>query len=85
LPQINAVTALTRLQESELDIPFIIVSASIDEDVAVAAMRQGAADYILKDRLALEVGVQCESIWADRKLLQQILTNLLTNAIRAIC
>jgi DNA-binding NtrC family response regulator len=33
-------------------VPFIIVSGSIGEDIAVAAMKQGAADYLLKDRLA---------------------------------
>ena len=52
LPQFDGVRALQRLQERGLDIPFIIVSGTIGEDVAVAAMKQGAADYLLKDRLA---------------------------------
>lgn len=52
LPQFDALHALRRLQERRLDIPFIIVSGSIGEEMAVAAMKQGAADYLLKDRLA---------------------------------
>ncbi len=52
LPDFNSLRALALLRESKLDIPFIVVSGSIGEDLAVAAMRQGAADYLLKDRLA---------------------------------
>jgi PAS domain S-box-containing protein len=51
MPKFGAVRALEVLQETGLDIPFIIVSGSIGEEVAVEAMRQGAADYLLKDRL----------------------------------
>ncbi len=51
LPQFDALRALDLLQARKLDIPFIIVSANIGEDIAVAAMKQGAADYLLKDRL----------------------------------
>jgi signal transduction histidine kinase len=52
LPTFDAPRALTLLQGRELDVPFIIVSGSVGEETAVAAMRQGAADYLLKDRLA---------------------------------
>ncbi|MBI3941448.1 MAG: PAS domain S-box protein [Chloroflexi bacterium] len=51
LPQFDGLRALHLLQERKLDIPFIIVSGVIGEERAVAAMKQGAADYILKDRL----------------------------------
>ena len=51
LPQFDALRALHLLQERGLDIPFIIVSGAIGEDLAVAAMKEGAADYLLKDRL----------------------------------
>jgi signal transduction histidine kinase len=40
------------LQARESDVPFIIVSGAIGEDTAVTAMKLGAADYLLKDRLA---------------------------------
>jgi diguanylate cyclase (GGDEF)-like protein/PAS domain S-box-containing protein len=51
LPQFDAISALKLLDESGLDVPFIIVSGGIGEDVAVAAIHVGAADYLLKDRL----------------------------------
>lgn len=52
LPQFDGLRALHLLQESGLNIPFIIVSGVISEDVAVEAMKGGAADYLFKDRLA---------------------------------
>lgn len=52
MPQFDSVRALRLLQERGWDIPFIIVSGSIGEDAAVAAMKHGASDYLLKDRLA---------------------------------
>ncbi len=51
LPQFDAPRALQCLRKLRLDIPFIIVSGSIGEEIAVAAMREGATDYLLKDRL----------------------------------
>ena len=51
MPEFSALHALKLLKESGLDIPFIIVSGTIGEDTAVAAMKQGAVDYLLKDRL----------------------------------
>jgi diguanylate cyclase (GGDEF)-like protein/PAS domain S-box-containing protein len=51
LPQFDALSALRILNEREIDLPFIIVSGSIGEDVAVEAIHLGAADYLLKDRL----------------------------------
>jgi diguanylate cyclase (GGDEF)-like protein len=51
-PQFNAIRALKIMQEAGLDIPFVIVSGAVGEDLAVAAVRQGAMDYVLKDRLA---------------------------------
>ncbi len=52
LPQYDAMRALACLQERGLDIPFIVVSGSISEEVAVECMKRGATDYLLKDRLA---------------------------------
>jgi PAS domain S-box-containing protein len=52
MPQFGGVRALEILRESTLDVPFIIISGTIGEDVAVEAMRHGAEDYFLKDRLA---------------------------------
>lgn len=52
LPQFDAPQALARLQERGLDIPFIVLTGTVTEDAVVACMRQGASDYLLKDRMA---------------------------------
>jgi two-component system cell cycle sensor histidine kinase/response regulator CckA len=52
LPQFDALEALARLHESGLDVPFILVSGTVDEARAIAAMKAGAHDYLMKDNLA---------------------------------
>lgn len=52
MPNMNCLQALTITQQMGLDIPFIIVSGSIVEDVAVNAMKAGAHDYLMKDNIA---------------------------------
>ncbi len=51
MPQFNGTRALELLKESGFDIPFILISGTIGEETAVQAMKQGATDYLLKDRL----------------------------------
>lgn len=51
MPEFSAPAALQILQASGLDLPFIIVSATVGEEIAVAAMRAGAHDYLLKGNL----------------------------------
>ncbi len=51
MPQFSGLRALELLKKSGLEVPLIIVSGTIGEDTAVAAMKLGAADYLLKDRL----------------------------------
>jgi PAS domain S-box-containing protein len=51
MPKFSGLDALAVLKESGLDLPFIIVSGNIGEDIAVGAMRAGAHDYILKGNL----------------------------------
>jgi len=52
LPGFNGLRAQDILRESGKDLPFILVSGEIGEDTAVAAMRNGAADYLLKNNLS---------------------------------
>jgi PAS domain S-box-containing protein len=52
MPQFDAAGALAVLKQSGLDIPFIIVSGAIGEETAVALMKAGAHDYVMKDKLA---------------------------------
>ncbi|MCG3110537.1 MAG: response regulator [Candidatus Manganitrophus sp. SB1] len=51
MPHFNALNALSILKEKRQDIPFIIVTGSIGEETATAAMRAGANDYLMKDNL----------------------------------
>ncbi len=52
LPGFDAPGALATLQASGQDIPFIVVSGTIGEQLAVAMMKSGAHDYLMKDNLA---------------------------------
>ncbi len=52
MPQFGGLEALQTLKESGLDLPFILVSAVVSEETAVAAMKAGAHDYIMKRKLA---------------------------------
>ena len=52
MPQFTAQDALRLMKQQGLDLPFIIVSGCMGEDMAVECMKAGAADYLLKDRLA---------------------------------
>src|SRR5437016_8714870 len=51
LPQFSGPRALEILQERGLGIPFIVVSGTIGEDRAVAMVKEGAADFLLKSEL----------------------------------
>ena len=51
LPQFDALRALLLMKERQLDIPFIVVTGGYEE-LAVACMKQGASDFLIKDRLA---------------------------------
>ena len=52
LPAFSAQAALDILHRSRLDVPFIIVSGTVGEETAVAALRNGAHDFLVKNRLA---------------------------------
>jgi signal transduction histidine kinase len=51
LPGFDAPAALAIVKECAADLPFIIVSGTVGEDLTVAAMKAGAHDYLMKDRL----------------------------------
>jgi pentatricopeptide repeat protein len=51
LPQFTGFQALEAVRARRLDVPFILVSGTISEDVAAEAMRNGADDYVSKNRL----------------------------------
>lgn len=78
LPQFSGLDALAELKETGMDIPFILISGTIGEETAVAAMKAGAHDYIMKDNLSRlipaferelrEAGVRNQKRLADEAL-----------------
>jgi two-component sensor histidine kinase len=78
LPRFSGTAALAMVREKKLDIPFILVSGTIGEESAVEAMRSGAHDYLMKDKLARlapairrelkEAAMRLERRRADEKL-----------------
>jgi len=78
LPQFTAMQALHLLQERGLDIPFIVVTGTISEEAAVETMIQGAADYLLKDRLgrlgqAVQRALQQKALRDEKRKSEQAL------------
>ncbi|MFZ5453847.1 MAG: PAS domain S-box protein [Thermodesulfobacteriota bacterium] len=52
LPGYDGMSALRLVQEMGLDIPFIFVSGTMGEDAAIEGLREGAIDYVLKQKLS---------------------------------
>jgi diguanylate cyclase (GGDEF)-like protein len=72
MPHFSGPAALRILQESGQDLPFIIVSGTIGEDIAVQAMKAGAHDYMMKSNLkrlvpAIERELKEAAIRLERK------------------
>jgi two-component system, NarL family, sensor histidine kinase UhpB len=57
LPRFSAIFALEMLKCSGFDLPFIIVSGTMDEEAAITAMKAGAHDYVMKSSLGRLVPV----------------------------
>lgn len=69
MPGFSALGALDILKESGLDLPFIVVSGKIGEDQAVATMKAGAHDYVMKQNLSrLGPAIDREIREADERL-----------------
>lgn len=52
MPSFSGLRAVELLRERGLDTPFILVSGTLGEDAAVEAMKRGATDFLLKDRIS---------------------------------
>ncbi len=80
MPRFSAAAALRVLTEHGIDLPFLIVSGSIPEDLAVSAMRAGAHDFVTKHQLARlvpaaqrelrDAAVRADRRSAERRLLE---------------
>ena len=82
IPGFGGPEALALAQRALPDVPFILVTGSLDEETAVAYLKAGATDYILKDRLvrlgpavldALTRAGQRQSLRRHERLLHQII------------
>jgi PAS domain S-box-containing protein/putative nucleotidyltransferase with HDIG domain len=76
LPHLNAMDALEILHASGLDIPFIVVSGTIDEETAVTALKAGADDFIVKGKFArlgpaIERGIREASVRHEHRLAEE--------------
>jgi PAS domain S-box-containing protein len=67
MPRFSGLEALKIVKEKGLDLPFIVISGKIGEDVAVAAIKAGARDYILKNSLK-RVGVAVDRELEETKI-----------------
>ena len=52
LPQFGGAAALALYQQSRLDVPFILVSGTMGEEIAVQMLKAGADEYVMKDNLS---------------------------------
>jgi len=71
LPQFNGAAALAIARQMALAAPFILLTGSLDEETAVEYMKAGAADYILKDRLA-RLGPAVRAALDRKRMKQQL-------------
>jgi len=67
MPKFSGLQALRIVKERGLNIPFILISGTIGEEIAVEAMKLGADDYLMKDRLG-RLGSAIQSILNKKQL-----------------
>jgi len=67
MPRFSGLRAAELTRKSGLNIPFILISGTVGEDAAVEAMKQGATDYLLKDRL-VRLGSAIERALEEKRL-----------------
>ena len=78
LPAFNSLEALRITRELGVQAPFILVTATVSEEYAVNMIKEGASDYILKDRLerlpnAVQNALDRYSVEIERKLADEAL------------
>ncbi|HMH20792.1 MAG TPA: PAS domain S-box protein [Puia sp.] len=78
LPAFNSQEALRITREEGIEVPFILVTATVSEEYAVNVIKEGASDYILKDRLerlpnAVQNALDKHLLEKERKLADEAL------------
>src|SRR5215204_3519541 len=90
MPAFDSLAALALLRRKGfVDLPFIIVSGQIGEDAAVAAMRAGAHDYLMKDNLArlnsaIERELREAEVRREHRLAEEKYRSIFENAVEGI-
>jgi PAS domain S-box-containing protein len=93
LPQYNGMEALQDLKSSKLIIPFIFVTGAMQEEVAADAIKAGAWDYVVKDRLfrlplavrgALELKKERELARRAEKKIKRLLESIDQTSVQII-
>jgi signal transduction histidine kinase len=89
MPSFSGLEALKFIKSKNLDTPFILVSGTIGEEIAVSAMKAGAHDYVLKDKLtrlapAVERELREAVVRKERKRLDEDRTRLLKELQEAV-
>lgn len=74
LPQYGARQALAYVQERGSDIPFIIVTGALSDEEAAACIKDGATDYLRKDRMA-RLGYAVSSALERREMRKRVLAS----------
>jgi PAS domain S-box-containing protein len=78
LPMFDGLSALQIARERCPDVPFILISGTVGEEIAVDALKEGATDYVLKQRLSRLVPVvkralnEAEDRAQRKKILEQL-------------
>ncbi|MCC7250495.1 EAL domain-containing protein [Hyphomicrobium sp.] len=90
LPSSSAKDTLETVRESGLDLPVIVISGTVGEDVAVETLKLGAVDYLLKQNLtrlvpAVQHALDVAENRRQRRQLEHMKTIILENSPDLIC
>lgn len=72
LPQFDSMEALSIYNQSDLEIPFILITGSVSEEFAIRSIKEGADDYIIKNNLmrlpaAIQQALKTRQIEAEKR------------------
>ncbi|CAN5566187.1 hypothetical protein BH09VER1_BH09VER1_48340 [soil metagenome] len=90
LPSFNAPAAITIVRELDFDIPIIVVSGTVGEDVAVETLQLGADDYLLKQNLtrlvpAVKRALLATADRAHHRTVEHMKSLIMENSLDLIC
>ncbi len=89
MPKFRAPEALALLRRRRSDVPFVVVSGKVGEELAVEAMKAGAYDYIMKDNMtrlcaAVERGLEEVEVRRERKRAEEKYRGIFENSVEGI-